>query len=83
VIPSVSRVDLLEAMEEFDKELRGTQVWSNWERKGTYKYAIVHDGQRALNSIGLGICGKTHTFGKRRTSGPTSTSLLGMIGLCA
>jgi 5-methylcytosine-specific restriction enzyme B len=45
VIPNVSREKLLEAMEEFDKELRDTEEWSSWEQKGTYKYAIVHDGQ--------------------------------------
>jgi 5-methylcytosine-specific restriction enzyme B len=44
MIPSVSREKLLEAMEEFDKELRSTDEWSSWKQKGTYKYAIVHDG---------------------------------------
>src|SRR5215212_3704651 len=33
-------------MEDFDKELRDTKEWSSWEQKGTYKYAIVRDGQR-------------------------------------
>ena len=46
MIPSVSREKLIEAIEEFDKELRGTQEWSNWEKKGIYKFAILHDGQR-------------------------------------
>jgi hypothetical protein len=45
LISDVPRKALLEAMEEFDKELRGTEEWSGWEQKGTYKYAIVHDGQ--------------------------------------
>ena len=46
MIPNVSREKLLEAMEEFDQALRDTHEWSNWERKGTYKYAIVNKGQR-------------------------------------
>ena len=33
-------------MKEFDKELRDTEEWFGWEQKGTYKYAIVHDGRR-------------------------------------
>jgi hypothetical protein len=33
-------------MKEFDKELRNTEEWSDWEQKGTYKYAIVHEGRR-------------------------------------
>jgi 5-methylcytosine-specific restriction protein B len=45
LISDVPREALLEAMEEFDKELRDTEEWSAWEQKGTYKYAIVHDGQ--------------------------------------
>ncbi len=46
MIPDVPREKLLQAMEEFDKELRNTEEWFNWEQKGPYKYAIVHDGQR-------------------------------------
>jgi hypothetical protein len=38
------------------------------------------NGVQALKDVTLTI---THAFGKRRTSGPTSTSLLGMISLCA
>jgi hypothetical protein len=45
LISDVPREALLEAMEEFDKELRDTEEWSGWEQKGTYKYAIVNDGQ--------------------------------------
>ena len=46
MIANVPREALLKAMEEFDKELRDTEEWSSWEQKGTYKYAIVHDGRR-------------------------------------
>ena len=46
MIPNVPREKLLQAMEEFDKELRGTEEWSSWEQKGTYKFAIVHDDKR-------------------------------------
>jgi len=45
-IPDVPREALLAAMEEFDKGLRNTEEWSGWEQKGTYKYAIAHEGRR-------------------------------------
>lgn len=41
MITDVPRAALLEAMEEFDKELRDTEEWSGWEEKGTYKYATA------------------------------------------
>jgi hypothetical protein len=44
LISDVPREALLEAVEEFDTELRDTEEWVGWEQKGTYKYAIVHEG---------------------------------------
>src|SRR5215211_9370171 len=46
MIPDVPRGALLEAMEDFDKELRPTKEWSDWEQNHSHEYAIVHDGQR-------------------------------------
>ena len=46
MIPDVPRGALLDAMESFDKELRTTEEWANWERNHVHKYAIVHNGQR-------------------------------------
>jgi hypothetical protein len=46
MLPDVSRERLLEAMGTFDKELRGTGAWANWEQKGPHKYTITHDGLR-------------------------------------
>ncbi len=46
MITNVPSEKLLEAMEQFDEESRGTKEWSNWEQNGTHKYAIVHDGKR-------------------------------------
>ena len=56
MIPNVPRETLLEAMEEFDKNLRDTQEWSYWEHKGTHKFAIAHnDRLRQFCTLGL-IC---------------------------
>ena len=46
MLPSVPREKLLEAMEEFDKELRDTDGWSDWEKRGNHKYAIPNEGLR-------------------------------------
>jgi 5-methylcytosine-specific restriction enzyme B len=46
MIPDVSRTKLLQAIEEYDTNLRDTPEWANWESKDTYKYAIVHDDKR-------------------------------------
>ena len=45
MIPDVPQKKLLKAMEEFDKELRGTGEWSNWEQKDPYKYVITYDNK--------------------------------------
>ena len=46
MIPDVPRGALLDAMENFDKELRTTKEWANWEQNHAHKYAIVHDGRQ-------------------------------------
>ncbi len=46
MIPELPRGALLEAIENFDKELRTTKEWANWEQNHAHKYAIVHDGRR-------------------------------------
>ena len=46
VIRSVPRDNLLQAMDEFDKQLHATEQWSDWEQSGTHKYAIAHGGRR-------------------------------------
>jgi MrcB-like, N-terminal domain/AAA domain (dynein-related subfamily) len=46
MLPNVSREKLLEAMETFDKELRDTDRWADWEQKGPHKYAIEYEGFR-------------------------------------
>ena len=46
MIPDVSQTKLLQAIEEYDTSLRDAPEWAEWESKGTYKYAIVHDDKR-------------------------------------
>jgi len=43
-IPEVSPAALQQAMDRFDKELRNTPYWSNWQQDETYKYAIEQNG---------------------------------------
>lgn len=45
VLPEVSRDDVLKALDEFDRTMRGNENWSNWEGKESQKYAIEHDGR--------------------------------------
>jgi MrcB-like, N-terminal domain/AAA domain (dynein-related subfamily)/EVE domain len=40
MIPDISIEDITAALEIFDKDLRDTPEWDDWERKGNYKYAI-------------------------------------------
>jgi 5-methylcytosine-specific restriction enzyme B len=46
MILNVSRTKLLQAIEEYDRSLRDTPEWANWESKDTYKYAIAHNDKR-------------------------------------
>jgi MoxR-like ATPase len=45
LIPETSREKLLEAMHQFDRELRHSAEWADWERH-PHRYAIEHDGRR-------------------------------------
>jgi hypothetical protein len=45
-IPEVSREELLEAVEKFDRELRDSQEFAGWENKLNYRYAIDYEGRR-------------------------------------
>jgi hypothetical protein len=40
MIPDTTREAVLEAMELFDRELRDSPEWTNWEQKNSHKYAI-------------------------------------------
>src|SRR5437773_1344189 len=46
MIPETTRDAILDAMGRFDRELRNTQEWSDWEQKANYRYAVVHEGRR-------------------------------------
>jgi 5-methylcytosine-specific restriction enzyme B len=46
MIPETTRNSVLEATERFDKELRDSQEWKDWERQESHKYAIAHEGRR-------------------------------------
>jgi hypothetical protein len=44
-IPSVLAEALRDAMGRFDRELRHTANWVNWEQDRRHRYAIEHDGR--------------------------------------
>jgi predicted flavoprotein YhiN len=43
-IPSVSETKIIEAMTQFDKELRTSPQWASWEDNQAHRYAIKHNG---------------------------------------
>src|SRR5688500_18365550 len=46
MIPETTREAVLEAIERFDRELRESPEWANWDQKDSHKYAIDHAGHR-------------------------------------
>jgi hypothetical protein len=44
-IPHVSPEALRDAMETFDRELRDTSDWADWEQNRAHRYALDHEGQ--------------------------------------
>jgi hypothetical protein len=44
-IPPVSADKISEAMDRFDRELRATSQWSNWESNRAHRYAIKRGGK--------------------------------------
>src|SRR5262249_20875288 len=44
MITDATRETILNAMEQFDQELRHSPEWVNWEQKESYKYAIEQNG---------------------------------------
>jgi len=45
-IPNIPAETLQDAMGRFNRELRRTPDWANWEQNRAYRYAIEHNGQR-------------------------------------
>lgn len=58
-IPESTSQALQEAMDTFDKELRGTPLWERWQEDETYKYAIERHGKlypvKKIVSLATGI----------------------------
>jgi hypothetical protein len=44
-IPEAAPDKLVAAFEKFDNDYRQTAEWVDWEKNGTYRYAIEHDGK--------------------------------------
>lgn len=42
---SISRDDVLQALEEFDEYDRGSGRYDDWVEDGRFKHAVVHDGK--------------------------------------
>lgn len=45
-IPNVPAEAVRDAMGRFDRELRYTSDWTDWEENRAHRYAIEHNGQR-------------------------------------
>ena len=45
MIPEVSHETIVKAMEQFDKDLRDSQEWHNWDQKGNFLNAIEFNGR--------------------------------------
>jgi 5-methylcytosine-specific restriction protein B len=45
VVQQAPREAVVMAMARFDRELRDTPSWKNWEEKESFKYAIEHEGR--------------------------------------
>ena len=65
MIPPATRGALLDALVNFDRELRGAPEWIEWEQNGTHKYAIEHEGRlypvKQIIALATGI--ERNTFG--------------------
>ena len=46
MIPDVPRTQIQAALDRFDRELRDTPKWSDWEQKENFEYALVDHGVR-------------------------------------
>lgn len=59
MIPNVTREKLLEAMKNFDQELRNQSEWIGWEENKAHKYAISHENRfypvKKVVSIATGV----------------------------
>jgi AAA domain (dynein-related subfamily)/EVE domain len=58
-IPDVSPAAVQEAMDRFDKALRNTPSWANWQQDETYRYAIEQNSRyypvKQIVSLATGI----------------------------
>jgi 5-methylcytosine-specific restriction enzyme A len=46
LLPDVERVELEEALQRFDSELRSLKEWNRWEARAAQKFALLHNGLR-------------------------------------
>ncbi len=56
---------VLAALEQFDRELRPTAQWTNWDRKAAQRFAIAHDNGKRYppkKIISLATGAGVHTF---------------------
>jgi hypothetical protein len=72
MIPDAPRELILDAMARFDRELRDSPEWTNWEEQGNHRYAIAHDDKRypvkQIIAMATGIERSTFTGGNQANS---------------
>lgn len=63
-LPRATAAQVQLALETFDKDLRGTERWLNWESKGRAKFAIEHGGKRypVKRIVSMATGADVHTF---------------------
>ncbi len=72
IIPDVSREAITDAVKVFDFKYRDTPEWLGWERKGTQRYAIVHQGKlyppKMIISLATGMLRSKFSGGEQSNS---------------
>jgi 5-methylcytosine-specific restriction enzyme MrcB-like protein len=76
MIPPATPEAIEEAMRRFDKELRDSSDWKNWEKNETFKHAIEANGRRypvkQIIAIATGASRRTFSGGPEANSYVTS-----------
>lgn len=71
-LPEIDRLDLLDALEIFDREHRGNGRWEDWQSNQNHKYAIKHEGRlypvKQVVSLATGLSNRAFSGGDEANS---------------
>ena len=70
-ISDATQHSIRKAMDKFDREIRDTSDWADWESDGRQRYAILYEGKRYPPKKILSVATNTHVseFGGGESSG--------------